>query len=264
MASSSHPIPSSPSIIAPPHRDEDDDKATGSNTEEISEGAFPSAAASARQGMECAEMRREATDARAKCDGMVAGLDSLQTQNAVLRKRCDQTMDELRIKTSDLNDAEGRMGDNDRLVSVRNSVASFEDDPCRMREELPISQHISTVASEQLMGFHKHQNEVQLIESCVYPDFLDCNPGLNDEITTFLDELYLSEFRKPWSPGDGICISADAPYNCNHQMSIHRKSYLRQNYGKENSTITTATDGNTFRWSYGTGSGRITHGIPKR
>ena len=67
----------------------------------------------------------------------------------------------------------------------------------------------------------------QLIGS--YPEFLDCNYGLDEKIITFLDEWYLSEFRKPWTPGEGICISADAPYNCNHQMSIHRKSYIRQN-----------------------------------
>jgi hypothetical protein len=49
-----------------------------------------------------------------------------------------------------------------------------------------------------------------------------------------------------------ICISADAPYNCNYQMSIHRKFYIRQNYSKEDVTIKTTTDHNTFCWTHGT------------
>jgi hypothetical protein len=73
--------------------------------------------------------------------------------------------------------------------------------------------------------------------------------------------LYLSEFRKPWTPGRGICISADAPYNCNHQMSIHRQSYMQQHYSKEDETIKSA-NGHIFCWTYGTGCRRITHGIP--
>ena len=119
------------------------------------------------------------------------------------------------------------------------------------------------VSSKAHSWFDLKRDKVQLIGSFVYPEFLDCNPGLDEKIIKFLDELYLSEFRKPWTPGEGIYISTDAPHNCNHQMSIHRKSYIRQNYSKEDVTIKTATDRNTFRWTYGTGSGRITHGIPK-
>ena len=260
MASSSHPIPSSPSIIAPPHRDEDDDKATGSDTEETSEGAFPSAAASVD----------DIDDGRSAA-GVVAGTSVEGAPSSSTRRHEEERTAGMLVYDYDAayvrrRPQEGwhppcanKMVPNLRMTPTSRTLSGREGG----LTPGPIAPPPAN-ASEQLMGFHKHQNEVQLIESCVYPDFLDCNPGLNDEITTFLDELYLSEFRKPWSPGDGICISADAPYNCNHQMSIHRKSYLRQNYGKENSTITTATDGNTFRWSYGTGSGRITHGIPKR
>jgi len=98
----------------------------------------------------------------------------------------------------------------------------------------------------------------QLIGSFLYPEFLDCNPGLDEKIITFLDELYLSEFRKPWTPGEGIYISTDAPHNCNHQMSIHRKSYIRQNYSKEDVTIKTyrpqyfLLDLRHWIWSYNT------------
>ena len=81
-------------------------------------------------------------------------------------------------------------------------------------------------------------------------------------IIIFLNVLYLSEFRKPWTCGDCICPSVDAPYNCNHQMSIHRQTYIPQNHSKDNVSIK-ADNGNVFRWTYGTGSGRITHGIPK-
>jgi hypothetical protein len=45
-------------------------------------------------------------------------------------------------------------------------------------------------------------------------------------------------------------------------MSIQRQTYIPQNHSKDNVSIK-ADNGNVFRWTYGTGSGRITHGIPK-
>jgi hypothetical protein len=101
------------------------------------------------------------------------------------------------------------------------------------------------------------------LESFISPDFLSCNPDLNENIVKLIDELFYSEFRKPWTTGKGICVSADAPYNCNLQISLHRPSYHRTHYAKEAPSIKCG-DGNIFRYTYGTGSGRITHGIPIR
>ena len=46
--------------------------------------------------------------------------------------------------------------------------------------------------------------------------FLKQNPWLDKKIIKFLDELYLSEFREPWTPGPGICGSIDATYTTIH------------------------------------------------
>jgi hypothetical protein len=109
---------------------------------------------------------------------------------------------------------------------------------------------------------HKKSKKHQ-IESFIFPVFLSYYPELNEKVQEFLDGLFLSVFRNPWTPGEGICISADAPYHCNLQMSLHRPSYHRTNYSREDPSIKCG-DGNIFRYTYGTGSGRITHGIPMR
>ena len=49
------------------------------------------------------------------------------------------------------------------------------------------------VLSKAQSWFDLKRDKVQLIGSFVYPEFLDCNPGLDEKIITFLDELYLSE-----------------------------------------------------------------------
>jgi len=111
--------------------------------------------------------------------------------------------------------------------------------------------------------FNLKNSNFPIFGSIVFDHFLEQNQWLNSKIIEFLDELYLSEFREPWTPGPGICGSVDAPYNTNHQMNIHRHSYLLQNYSREDTTIITAGDTTVYRWTYGTGSGLITHGIPK-
>ena len=119
------------------------------------------------------------------------------------------------------------------------------------------------VKSKARSWFNLKNSNFPIFGSIVFDHFLEQNQWLNSKIIEFLDELYLSEFREPWTPGPGICGSVDAPYNTNHQMNIHRHSYLLQNYSREDTTIITAGDTTVYRWTYGTGSGLITHGIPK-
>ncbi len=85
--------------------------------------------------------------------------------------------------------------------------------------------------------------------------FLECNSYLDEQIIKFLDELYLSEFREPWTPGGGICVSLDSPYNKNHQANVHRPTYLRQNFSREHRSIETGDESTVYRSTYSTGSG---------
>jgi hypothetical protein len=133
---------------------------------------------------------------------------------------------------------------------------------CPKKEEDPAF----VVSKKRKLGHPKKtkkKSQKHQLESFIFPDFLSYHPELNEKIQEFLDGLFLSDFRKPWTPGEGICLSADAPYNCNLQISLHRPSYHRSHYSREDQSIKCG-DGNIFRYTYGTGSGRITHGIPMR
>lgn len=67
-------------------------------------------------------------------------------------------------------------------------------------------------------------------------DFLEHNQGLNAKIIEFLDDLYLSEYREPWTPGPGLCGSVDAPFHKNHQLNFHRPACIRQTFSRDHPT----------------------------
>ena len=120
------------------------------------------------------------------------------------------------------------------------------------------------VKSKARTWFNLKIGQVPLVGSFVFTQFLERNSGLNEQIIKFLDELYLNEFREPWTPGGGICASIDSAYNKNHQANVHRPTYLRQNFSREHPSIETGDESTVYRSTYGTGSGLSTHGIPKR
>ena len=100
------------------------------------------------------------------------------------------------------------------------------------------------------------------IQSFIFDEFLHQNPGLDAMIVKFLGDLFKNEFRYPWSPGMGIVITLDKPYNKNPQVNVHRPSYIRQNFSREPDGLETDDPETVLRFTYGTGSGKTTHGIP--
>ena len=111
--------------------------------------------------------------------------------------------------------------------------------------------------------FNLKDENISVFGCILFEDFLKQNQWLNNKIITFLDELYLSEFREPWTPGPGLCGSVDKPYNKNLQLNFHRPAYLRQNFSRTHLTEKTGDNSTVYRWTYGTGCGLATHGIPK-
>ena len=103
-----------------------------------------------------------------------------------------------------------------------------------------------------------------LPKSSLFRTFLVCNPDLQKEIANFFDELFLNGFQEPWSIGQKIIVSLDAPYWRHHQASVDRIGYIRQNFSIEFDSISTHNEKTVFRFSYGTGCGLTTHGIAKK
>jgi hypothetical protein len=111
--------------------------------------------------------------------------------------------------------------------------------------------------------FSLEDDNVPVFGSSLVEDFLGQHKYLNKESAEFLDDLFLSDFREPWKPGKGFCVSSDAAYNMHHQMNFHRPAYIRQNYSRTDTSQKTGNSNTVYRWTYGTGCGLTTHGIPK-
>ena len=102
------------------------------------------------------------------------------------------------------------------------------------------------------------------LESCCYNDYSNNNQNLIPIAKKIFDDLFCSPTCTPWSEGNGIVISADSCYGNPFTINIHRKSYLRQNYGLDSTEVQSINKDGIFRYSYGTGSGLNTVGIPSR
>jgi hypothetical protein len=100
----------------------------------------------------------------------------------------------------------------------------------------------------------------------LHVNFLKENNHLEVDVQMFLKKFILeSPFRRPDSIGDGVCLSVDTPYNeKNACVNINRPGYVRNNYGKTDNRMKPSHNGNMHRFTYGTGSGAITHGIAMR
>lgn len=84
---------------------------------------------------------------------------------------------------------------------------------------------------------------------------------MEDCVEMIFDDLFLHASHHPAHKGKGISLSADSPYNNPPTVSTHRRSYFRNNFGKDGDMP--VHDSNTvLRATYGTGSGIQTHGTP--
>ena len=108
------------------------------------------------------------------------------------------------------------------------------------------------------------EDDVNELKSCCYNDYFDTNQNLIPIAIKIFDVLFCSPTRTPWSEGNGIIISADSCYGNTPTINIHRKSYLCQNYGLDSTEVQSINKDGIFRYSYGTGSGLNTVGIPRR
>jgi hypothetical protein len=125
---------------------------------------------------------------------------------------------------------------------------------------MPIRLKVSIVVEgESLRGILLDGRRIQ---SFIFEEFLHQNPGLDAMIVKFLGDLFENEFRYPWSPGMGIVITLDKPYNKNPQVNVHRPSYILQNFSREPERSKTDKPETVLRFIYGTGSGKTTQGIP--
>ena len=125
---------------------------------------------------------------------------------------------------------------------------------------MPIRLKVSIVVEgESLRGILLDGRRIQ---SFIFEEFLHQNPGLDAMIVKFLGDLFENEFRYPWSPGMGIVITLDKPYNKNPQVNVHRPSYILQYFSREPERSETDKPETVLRFTYGTGSGKTTKGIP--
>lgn len=103
------------------------------------------------------------------------------------------------------------------------------------------------------------------IKSQLYANFLIDKSHLEEDVKTFFTKLIGSPFRRPDAVGDGLCLTVDAPYNENNAcVNTKRPGYFRNNYGLADHTQKTLNEDNVYRFTYGTGSGSVTHGISMR
>ncbi len=115
--------------------------------------------------------------------------------------------------------------------------------------------------SMRFMRVNVTWNDIPLpLKSCCY----DTNPILIPIAKKIFDDLFGSPIRTPCSEGNGIIITADSCYGNTPTINILRKSYLRQNYGLDYSEVRSINKDGIFRYSYGTGCGLNTLGIPRR
>jgi hypothetical protein len=101
-------------------------------------------------------------------------------------------------------------------------------------------------------------------KSCCYKNYTNTNPHLVDIGKRIFSGLFCSPTRTPWSEGKGVILSADSCYGNKQTINIHRQSYLRQNYGLDNTDVRSVYKDGIFRYSYGTGSGLNTVGTSIR
>lgn len=100
------------------------------------------------------------------------------------------------------------------------------------------------------------------VKSFAFPDFLQLDGKAELAAKNFFNTLFCRPSRLPSETGDGICLTVDKIYQRWTMLNIHRPSYLRQAYGRDDPAKQTNNPNTVFRFTYGTGSGKLTAGTP--
>ena len=122
----------------------------------------------------------------------------------------------------------------------------------------------SAERSAERLGMAESKEREGHIMSEIHPRFLEENAGLNPLLLEILDDFLLSESRAPSEVGEGVVVTADAPYFARRAtINVERPSYVRNNFGKDSPSTSPhdVASNRVHRFAYGTGSGNQTHGI---
>ena len=123
---------------------------------------------------------------------------------------------------------------------------------------------ISTTASmkEEVMSSKKKKkkNKGELQSIIVDPNFYQKYPGVLNAGFRVLDYLYLHPSHAPWIEGAGLLLAAESCYGNDAKMNLQRKHYLRQSFGKTDSSAIPADDNARVCFVYGAGHGSRTFG----
>ena len=125
---------------------------------------------------------------------------------------------------------------------------------------------ISTAASmkEGVMSSRKRKKKKKKnkgeLQSIVDPNFYQKYPGVLNAGFKVLDYLYLHPSHAPWIEGAGLLLAAESCYGNDAKMNLQRKHYLRQSFGKTDSSAIPADDNARVCFVYGAGHGSRTFG----
>lgn len=123
---------------------------------------------------------------------------------------------------------------------------------------------LTTTASikEEVMSSKKKKKKKNKgeLQSVVDPYFYQNYPGVLDAGFKVLDYLYLYPSHAPWIEGAGLLLAAESCYGNDAKMNLQREHYLRQSFGKTDSSSIPADYNTRVCFVYGAGHGARTFG----
>lgn len=121
---------------------------------------------------------------------------------------------------------------------------------------------LSTTASmeEEVVSSKKKKKNRGEVQSIVDPYFYQNYPGVLNAGFKVLDYLYLHPSHAPWIEGAGLLLAAESCYGNDAKMNIQREHYLRQSFGKTDTSSIPADDNTRVSFVYGAGHGARTFG----
>ena len=148
-------------------------------------------------------------------------------------------------------------------LAVKNFVFSTFQDRLRKALQQRTKQQLAKEKGDHMITIQVEQRPH--IKTKVFVNFYERDPSVLEDAWAITDPLFLQPSRHPAETGDGMVLSAYAPFNMYHTLCVKAKRYPRQYYGKDCSkNKTTSSDTIISRCAYATGSGTNTSGIGER